>query len=422
MQAGLFRSKSSLIIWFSLVLFFAFQFILRLVPGILREELMIRYSLSTVEFGRLAAYYYLGYAGMQIPIGYLLDKYNVKTVSFLSIIVTIIGALIFAYAEDWNYILASRLIIGMGSAAAFLSVAKASAYYFHEKYMNTLIGFAFTFGLLGAVAGGQPTKELLDTVGFQNGITIIASIFFLIGLIVVVVKPSKSREFLKHSPIKFSEIFSTSFNPYVLYIGICGGLMVGSLEGFADIWSIVFFRQIYHFSVSQSLNAAFSVYIGMCVGGPLLAYAADKTRSSTLIIFLTGIFVTGIFMILFILKSPNFYLVAFLMFVLGILCSYQVLVFSTITELFSKDKSALAISVVNCINMSFGYLFHIIISHLIQQSWNGNTDLHNVPIYDLEALKNGLRIIPILCLVGASGFIVLPFKLQRNATIATKVN
>lgn len=418
MQAALLKSKSSLLIWASLVLFFAFQFILRLAPGILREDLTIKYSLTTIQFGQLSAFYYLGYASMQIPIGYLLDKYNMKLISCLSIFTTAIGAFIFANAESLEWLLASRLIIGAGSASGFLAVAKATTELFHEKYKNSLIGFAFTFGLMGAVLGGQPAKMLFKIAGFQAGVNILGIICLLIGIVVISTRSSKSRQFLRHTPIKITDLFDTLLSPTVLYIGVCGGLMVGTLEGFGDVWAITYFAQVYGFSESQSINATFSIYIGMCIGGPLLAYCADRTKSSILIIFMTGLLVAGIFMILFILKNPSVYFVSLLMLILGILCSYQVLVFTVASDLFSKDKSALTISIINCINMSFGYLFHVAISYLIQKYWTGELDANNVPIYTREAFEHGIRIIPILCLVGASGFILISQKTKRKDPIA----
>ncbi len=123
-----------LFIWFCASLFFAFQFILRLSTGILREEIMQKFSINTIEFGTLAGYYYLGYAGMQLPIGILLDKFNYRIVLFAAILLTSLGTSGFVLSSSFNHLLLSRLMIGAGSAAGFLSVAKIINSYFPPKY------------------------------------------------------------------------------------------------------------------------------------------------------------------------------------------------------------------------------------------------------------------------------------------------
>ncbi len=407
MQAGIFRSKTSVVLWLTLIAFFAFQFILRLTPGILREEIMLKYGVDTVQFGNLSAYYYLGYAGMQIPIGFMLDRYNVKLVSFCSIFVTAVGALISANSVNWDIILIGRLLVGMGSASGFLSVAKVSTAYFHEDHKSRLLGLAFTFGLMGAVVGGQPTKELFNLTGVSGGMNILGGICILIGVFVLLIRPDNTSAKINTQSVNIGDVFTTLCNPVVIYSGICGGLMVGSLEGFADVWSISYFQQIYGFSVHESINSTFTLYIGMCAGGPVLAYCGDKIKSPNIIIFITGILVAAIFLLFFTIDNPSFFVISVIMFILGILCSYQVLVFTTVSDLVSKKISGLAIAIINCINMSFGYLFHGVISYLIQTNWSGASSANNTPLYDQGTFVYSLAIIPILCLIGATGFLLL---------------
>jgi predicted MFS family arabinose efflux permease len=116
--------KKPLLLWSLASIFFAFQFILRLSTGILREEIIQKFAIDTIAFGTVAGYYYLGYAGMQIPIGIMLDKFNFRIVTFISILATSLGTLTFVASENFNYLLIGRFMIGAGSAVGFLSVAK----------------------------------------------------------------------------------------------------------------------------------------------------------------------------------------------------------------------------------------------------------------------------------------------------------
>lgn len=53
--------------WFLPLLFFTGQFVLRLWPGLMMQDIMQQFKIDAVEFGLLASAYYYGYALMQIP-------------------------------------------------------------------------------------------------------------------------------------------------------------------------------------------------------------------------------------------------------------------------------------------------------------------------------------------------------------------
>jgi len=404
--------KAPLILWFIATIFFAYQFILRLSVGILREDIIQKFAIDTAAFGSLAGYYYLGYAGMQIPIGIMLDKFNFRIVTAFAILLTILGTLTFVFSENWNDVLLGRFLIGAGSAAGFLTVAKVIKLFFNEKHHAAMIGFSFTFGLTGAVFGGTPMKLIFNNYGYHNGFISLALGGFLIGVIVLLVsdkKVERSMDNITNHPT-VRDIIKLLFNPVILITGISGGLMVGPLEGFADVWAMPFFQHVHHLKETDAIFVASTVFLGMCVGGPVLAWLANLTKSNILVIILTGLFTLLVFAIIFYQHNLSFTFLTCLMFYLGILCCYQVLVFAFISKIAPASCASMAIAIVNCLNMSFGHFFHIFISKTIQHNWNGLTNAEGVPVYDLNTYIESLSIIPIACLLGILGFTSLAFK------------
>jgi predicted MFS family arabinose efflux permease len=403
------KLKMPFILWVIVTSYFAFQFILRLLAGILREDLMAKFAVDTVAFGNLAGFYYLGYAGMQIPIGYMLDRYNFRFVTFISIIVASIGTVIFAFSNEWEYVLFGRFLIGAGSAVGFLAVAKVIKTFFPERMHSLMIGFAFTIGLTGAVMGGKPVKYLFDTVGYSYTFKYLVSATVLIGFLVLLVNDKKIQkyEYESDKPADFVDTLKIIFNPTIIFIGVCGGLMVGSLEGFADVWAIPFFTQIYNFSEYDSITATSIVYTGMCVGGPLLAWCAEYFKSNIFMILVTGILTSIIFIVMFMHTQLSYNIVIALMFLIGILCCYQVLVFTLASEIVGKNSAGIAIAIVNCINMSFGHFFHVMISNIIQSNWDGSVNNNNMPLYDIKSFILALSPVPTMSLIGGLGFLYL---------------
>ena len=74
------KYRMPLLLWSMCTLYLAFQLIVRLSAGLLREEIMAKFPIDIESFGAFAGCYYIGYAGMQVPIGILVDKFNLKLV------------------------------------------------------------------------------------------------------------------------------------------------------------------------------------------------------------------------------------------------------------------------------------------------------------------------------------------------------
>ena len=407
--------RKPILLWSLANLFFAFQFILRLSAGILREDIINKFNVDAASFGTLAGSYYLGYSASQIPLGIMLDRLSFRFVTALAIATASIGTLAFVMTDNWNMLLFGRFLIGVGSGVAFLSVAKITKTYFDAKYHSLLLGFSFTFGLIGAVFGVTPMKYLFDHFGYDNTFNVLAFVGFAIAFIMFMLgKIDTSDEASSSARDALKSVCKLITNPTILLIGISGGLMVGALEGFADVWAIPFFNQSLGMTKLESTNTTSFVYVGMCFGGPLLALAANAIRSESFMIFITGVLTIAVFAILFYTPSESVILNIALMLFLGILCCYQVLVFTIVSNKVGKSSAGLAIAVTNCINMSFGHFFHTIIGGGFEKSWNGAVDSFGNAVYTSENFIYALFIIPICCFIGQFGFAFLAVKDRRS--------
>lgn len=409
--------RAPLALWFVATSFFAFQFILRLSAGILREDIIQKFDIDTAAFGTLAGYYYLGYAGMQIPLGIMLDKFNFRIVTAFAIIVTVISTLTFVLADSWNIVLLGRFLMGAGSAVGFLSVAKVIKLFFEEKYHAFMIGFTFTFGLMGAVFGGTPMRMLFNHFGYHATFISLAAVGITIAAIVLMVSDKRIErvDTAPNAHPSMQKIFKLLFNPMIILVGIAGGLMVGPLEGFADVWAMPFFEHVHNLSQNDAIFISSLVFLGMCVGGPCLAYLAKITGSNVLVIAMTGACTVIVFFIIFFVHNLSISILSGLMFYLGILSCYQVLVFAFASDLVDRSCAGMAIAIINCLNMSFGHFFHKIISNIMQNRWDGTINALGLPMYDFETYIYALVVIPVACLAGTVGFLYLAFKQKKTA-------
>ena len=251
------KMRIPLMLWASVTLFFAFQFILRLSPGLLMDEIMVKYGVDTLTFAAMLSMWYLSYSLMQIPFGIMLDKFNFRYVTIVAIFTCIIGNTTFILAENWTYVVIGRFLIGAGSATCFLSVAKVIKLFFEEKHQPFMIGFSFTFGLTGAVFGSTPTKILIDNFGYNAVLTALSFVGIAIALLIFLVNDKKiirAEDESINQEVTFKDILSIFMNYKILIIGISGGMMVGSLEGFADVWVFRFFTHLSMESSTMKFN------------------------------------------------------------------------------------------------------------------------------------------------------------------------
>ena len=61
-------------IWMAASLFYAYQYILRVMPNIMMNDITQQFNIDATAFGQFSGIYYLGYSLMHLPIGIMLDR------------------------------------------------------------------------------------------------------------------------------------------------------------------------------------------------------------------------------------------------------------------------------------------------------------------------------------------------------------
>ena len=418
----LFKSTLPWVLWFLSALFFAFQFILRLYPGLLQETISHKFHADATALGILSSVYYYGYAGLQIPVAMLLDKYGPKYIIPLSACVCSLGTLLFALTNTWSFLLVSRFCIGAASAAGFLGVSKVISLWFNPSVYPRMVGISFSIGLIGAVYGGRPLTQMIEAFGWQS-VAFLLSIsggilaFFIFSCFNFSSSPTSRSEdsYPKKNDIKSlfkRNQFSLLFK--ILALALANLLMVGTLEGFADIWSIPYLMKTYHYTKADASFSVSFIYIGMIIGAPLLTLCAHSPRSYYTLTCLCGLFAALLLgtLLLFHGQLP-YLLMCFLFFGAGILCCYQVLIFAIGSTLVPLSLMGITIAFLNSVNMLGGSFFHTVIGCLLDSFWDGA--FHNgLPFYSDLHYGKALWVIPLASIAGA--FFVFAIKPVQHKT------
>ena len=386
--------------WFIASIFYAYQYILRVMPNIMLPNIMQQFNIDAAVFGQFSGAFYIGYCLLHLPIGIMLDRHGPRKVMSACILLTVIGLLPLIFTEHWIYPIIGRFLIGVGSSAAILGVFKIIRITFSQQHFTRMLSFSVTIGLIGAIYGGVPVSYLCETYGHKAVIEILAVLGVVFAFITYMLVPEIASN---HKTTIISDIRAVFANPKVIIVCCLAGLMVGPLEGFADAWGSEFLKQEYGFESNIANYLTSIIYIGMCFA-PVLSRIAEKTGRYLETITGAGIVMLAVFVML-VAGILEYKSITILFFIVGICCAYQILAIYKASTYVPENIAGLTTAVANMIIMSFGYIFHSVIGAIIKSYNTTGEDL---------AMTYGIAFIPVALLVGVIGFLILIYQEQKN--------
>lgn len=398
----MYKNQNRTLVWLAWLfgsLFYGYQYILRNLPNVVMTDMIRKFdSIDASSFGQFAGIYYITYAGLHIPVGMWLDKKGPKFVVPFCILCTVLGTMPILMSDSWWLVCLGRALVGFGSSAAILGFFKIIHLGFPEDRFAMMLGIGATIALLIPV----PLSYVFQALGYEDLITYILYIGVILAAISVVVMPQ-----IKHTKANNLHIMQDLKNIWsrkmILVIGIFGGLMIGPLEGFVDVWGASFFSTIYGFTQVQAAFLPSIILIGFSVGAVVLPSIADKTKQYYNILILSAFAMAILFVTLYVLKLPETFVKALLFFI-GIFCAYQVIVVYKAITYVSESLVGLASAIVNMVMMAFGVFFHTVIGKLMHLTWDGKIS-KGIIIYSADSYLYALSVIPICLVCGGIGFI-----------------
>lgn len=397
------NSFSIWLMWALASFFYAYQYILRVLPNVMMTELLERFQIDASLFGQYSGFFYLGYAGMHIPVGILLDKYGPKWILPLCMILAVVGITPLLYAQHWIYPGIGRIFIGMGSAAAILGVFKIIRMFFPEEKFTFILGCSVTVGLLGAMYGGQPINYLIHTFGSETVLQFIIIVGIVLAAATFWAIPAQSVVDTQQGWVASVKEILT--HPQIILVCLCAGFMVGPLEGFVDVWGKEYLKIAYKLDDNIAASLPSLVYLGMCFGSPILSWITEKTNAYFGFIILSGVVMMASFILLLSGQLPVS-LLPVMFIIIGIFCAYQILAIYKASTYSGKQLVGLTTACANMVIMAFGYLFNSFIGQVMTSLWDGTT-IADVPTYDAHTYTIALLVIPIGLVIGVLGFIGL---------------
>ena len=357
-------------------IFYCYEYLLRVAPSVMNQELMAHYNINDFQLGSLTAYYYYIYAPMQIPVGLLMDRYGPKTLMIIACLSCAVGSYLFVFSEILLLAKIGRFLVGFGSSFAFVGVLKLATLLLPQNHFAVVCGATAALGQIGAILGDILLTAMIRQDGWQNA-SINAALFGLLltfGLAVTFRFANKKmlERTCTEEDITSKGVINTFFeltkNIDLWKTSIIGCLFWVPIAVFAEYIGIAFLKAGYGFSSEQAAIANSMIFFGMATGGPLLTALSNKLQSRLLLIKIGGfISAASIALVIFCTSMPPSYVYA-LLYLTGIATSSKVIVFPMAKELSSKQASGTAIGITNMTIMVAGVLFQPLTGFLLNQT------------------------------------------------------
>lgn len=400
------------VIWLVGALFFMYEFFLRTFIGTLSSQIIPALHLTPASFAEIGAVYYVTYAALQLPVGILIDRFGIKMVMTIAVLLCASATFLFASAQGFWLAFLARGLMGFGSSFAFIALLMIVATWFPRKNFALMAGVSQFVGTMGPMLGGGPLVAAMHSFHASWRVTLSAIAAFGVGLgvlvfLIVKAKPRITDDIIWLTPSAsiWKGLKSLFRNKQAWLIAAYSVGVYVSIELLGAVWGTEYLQVR---GLSQSLAASMisTAWLGYAIGCPLVGAVSDFMRRRKPILVtcaVVGVVSTSMIVYLHAIH-PYVYFMAF--FLLGIAASGQNVGFAAISEQVDETTKAAALGLNNGSMILSAAIVPVVVGEIITVSSGGHT-AHLQPHVFVIALS----IMPILMLIA---MLISVFLLQET--------
>ena len=311
----------------AITVFFVFAFgyflscLLRAITATLSPILTSEFNLLAADLGLLAGGYFLGFACMQIPLGYLLDKYGPKKIVSSFLLIALIGTSSFALAQSFSGLLISRILIGVGVSACLMAPLTGYRIWFAENQQQRANSWMLMIASLGFLSSTLPVQLLLPSFGWRwifGGIAGLILVSIILMLAFIPKWDHQKDESLKDQ-IKQGSLADVWKNKFFISVIPMGLFNYGGLMAIQTLWAGPWMIRVAGYTPLESATGLFWINITMLISFFLWGYFLPKITNlgfSALKILKLGLPISFFVMLIIILIGPKagaFYITLFIL-------------------------------------------------------------------------------------------------------------
>ncbi|AJI45573.1 MFS transporter [Francisella tularensis] len=380
-------------VWLIGATFFFYEFFLRVLPNSLHQDIVNSFHATAFSFSLFGGAFYLCYSLLQVPVGFLFDKYGIKKSLFFATITCALGALLFSLTSSLYVAIFARCLMGIGAAFGFLGLLIISTQWFPMKYMGILSGSTQILGTLGPILAGGPLLffvNYLDSWRLVILISAILGIFLAVLILIFVKEGTKAAETLSKQEVN-SEIKSNLLNKKLITIYFYAFFIYCSIPTLGAIWGVSLL-QTKGLTITQASYSVAFLWLGLGIGSPFFGLMYDKFKDKINMLFVVSL-LGFICVCTLLFLHLNQIVSMILLFLIGCAAAGQTLSFTVIANYRGQKPKSIFFGINNTVVMFSGFIVPIIVGVLVN-SFNLDISLalSILPIAFLAALIVSLKL------------------------------
>lgn len=398
-------------VWSLGCLFYFYENLIQVSFGVMSNELMHDFAVTSQTLGVLSGIYFYSYSFMQLPSGIMVDYFGPKRLLIIATATCALSTIAFSMTHSFYMALLARLMIGFGSAFAVVGTMKLAANWFSSNRFAFLTGLMVTIGMMGSIVGEAPLSMLVDHFGWRESMVFMGCFgLALAALIYIAASDNPNDKNIAHLPEEhdehvFANLLTLIKNRQLWLIAFYGGFMYMSTPVFCGLWGVPFL--MVKMGITKTLAASYIsiAFLGWMIASPLWGIFSNRIGLRKPPLYFASVGSLLSVLIFIYVPIQHHIWLQLSLFTFGIFSAAFLPAFSVAKELCSKHYVATGLSFMNMMNMIGIAIVNPLVGWLLDKAWNGRIE-NDVHIYSLGAYQAALSILPSAIFLA---LIILPF-------------
>ena len=345
----------------------------------------------------LGGAYFFTYAGLQFPLGILLDRYGPRRIMAVSALLAGVGSIGFGLADTLTPAIAGRLLVGAGVAVGLIGTMKLSMIWLPPERFATITGVTMFIGVVGALSGQTPVRLVVDELGWRE--TVIWAGVFGILLAVAIWLIVRDRGSGDGTPQRESAssvargLASILVNRQTWFLSLYSAMLSGPILTFTTLWGTTFARESYGMAPETAVFSMSVTLAGFGLGLPLGGWASDQLRRRKPPLWSGAGLCLITWLIIIYWPQPPLIAAWVLFFLNGLASGWVVTIFALARELNRPQFGGAVVGFINMMGIGAVAIMQPFTGYLLDQLWDGTVE-SGVRIYSDEALRQAFLLFP----------------------------
>jgi MFS family permease len=250
--------------------------LLRAITATISPELVSEFNLTSGELGLLAGGYFLGFASIQIPLGYLLDSKGPRKIVSYFLSLSIVGLILFATAQNLTMLLISRVLIGVGVGACLMGPLTAYRIWFQDETQQRANSWMLMVGAIGMLSSSLPVQFFLPIIGWRAIFLSLALLTLACIILIVIFIPKWQPNSADNKHLNESKLSTVWKNPLFKSLVPMGFFSYGGLFAIQTLWAGPWMIRVSGYTPEESAQGLFIIYLCMLISFLVWGYFVPK--------------------------------------------------------------------------------------------------------------------------------------------------